>query len=140
MDGLQVSIACLLVKMTFVQGAAGSCPSCEAGFFLVKNCSKNVGIRCKDCTDCSALLLETLSECTPWTDAVCGNQTVTTRTVTTVTVSTVTATTAGTPVFPDEVWIILSVISVSVFLVLVLALVLSMLSQRYKQKKALYLP
>lgn len=132
MDGLQVSIACLLVKMTCVQGVAGSCPTCPPGFFLVKNCSKTVGIGCKDCTDCSALHLDTLSECTPWTDAVCGNQTVTTVTVTTVT-------TAGPPVFPGEMWIILSVISVSVFLVLVLALVLSMLSQRYKQKKALYL-
>ncbi|XP_051800633.1 tumor necrosis factor receptor superfamily member 19-like [Acanthochromis polyacanthus] len=125
MDGHQVSVLCLLLEMIVIGRNTASCPPCQPGFFLVQNCSLRsggggVGIRCQPCTDCSATHEETEVECSKFSDSVCRNQTT----------SAMTATSAGPPVSPHDTWLILSVISFSVFLILLLSLSLALLACR----------
>ncbi|KAF1381155.1 hypothetical protein PFLUV_G00171590 [Perca fluviatilis] len=51
-SGCFLRAVCLLL-VTFDPGAAKRCPTCDPGYFVIKNCSGNEGIQCSRCTDCS---------------------------------------------------------------------------------------
>ncbi|KAG8005865.1 hypothetical protein GBF38_004854, partial [Nibea albiflora] len=132
----QVSIVCLLLNMTFDPVIAqrplktSRCPTCLEGYFVMKNCSisygKVTGVQCKPCTNCSAVDRDTLVKCSTFADSLCGNKTspVVTSTLmpTELTVS------------APEVWVLLPVIVLSLFLVLLLSLLLTLLSCRHCQQ------
>ncbi|KAM8747834.1 uncharacterized protein AB9X84_015715 [Acanthopagrus schlegelii] len=135
MDRLQVSMLCLLLKMTFDPGAAQllqmlRCPTCDEGYFVRMNCSEVTvdhevrfeGVQCSLCTDCSATDQVTLVNCSTFADSLCGNVTPT-------------ATPTDYPVSAPEVWILLTVILLSLLLVLLLSLLLTLLSCRHRHNK-----
>lgn len=141
MDGLQVSIACLLLKMAFdpcigqLLVNPGGCPVCPEGYFVTKNCSeinrRLIGIQCKLCKDCSASHQDTLVQCSTFADSLCGNRTAP--------VVTTTSTPTEAPVSAPGVWIYLTVIIIPLVLVLLgfvvirLRWVLTRLSCQYRQ-------
>ncbi|KAF1381154.1 hypothetical protein PFLUV_G00171580 [Perca fluviatilis] len=72
-SGCFLRAVCLLL-VTFDPGAAKRCPTCDPGYFVIKNCSGNEGIQCSRCTDCSASHKETLVNCSTFADSLCGNK------------------------------------------------------------------
>ncbi|XP_078101375.1 uncharacterized protein LOC144514056 [Sander vitreus] len=133
-----LSTTCLLL-VTFDPGAAHKtrpCPTCDPGYFVIKNCSVNSqgwmeGIKCGRCTDCSAFHQETLVNCSTFADSLCSNKSS----------AVVMVTTAQPAASAAEVWITLTVtVSLSLFLVLLLAVSLAMLSRWKQQPKKSYGP
>ncbi|TKS93356.1 hypothetical protein D9C73_026656 [Collichthys lucidus] len=129
----KVSILCLLLNMTFDPVTAqrplksSRCPTCLEGYFVMKNCSvshgKVKGVQCKLCTNCSAVDQDTLVKCSTFADSLCGNKTSPPMLMPT-----------ELPVSAREVWILLPVIVLSLFLVLLLSLLLTLLSCRHRQQ------
>lgn len=79
MDLLRVSLACFLLVMTFDPILARIlCKGCSKGYFVKVNCSTSQGsirgVQCRPCTNCSALKLETLHQCSTYADSVCVNK------------------------------------------------------------------
>ncbi|KAF1381153.1 hypothetical protein PFLUV_G00171570 [Perca fluviatilis] len=122
-SGCFLRAACLLL-VTFDPGAAKRCPTCDPGYFVIKNCSGNEGIQCSRCTDCSASHQETLVNCSTFADSLCGNKSP----------PNVTATTAQPAESAAEVWITITV-TVSSLLLVLLAVSLAMLSRWKHQPK-----
>ncbi|XP_078101379.1 uncharacterized protein LOC144514059 [Sander vitreus] len=122
-SGCFLRAACLLL-VTFDPVAAKRCPTCDPGYFVIKNCVGGVGIQCRPCKDCSAFHQETLVNCSTFADSLCSNKSS----------AVVMVTTAQPAASAAEVWITLTVtVSLSLFLVLLLAVSLAMLS-RWKQR------
>ncbi|TMS01221.1 hypothetical protein E3U43_005360 [Larimichthys crocea] len=101
-----------------------------SGYFVMKNCSvshgKVKGVQCKPCTNCSAVDQDTLVKCSTFADSLCGNKT--SPVVTSMLMPT------ELPVSAPEVWLLLPVIVLSLFLVLLLSLLLTLLSCRHRQQ------
>ncbi|XP_026154414.1 uncharacterized protein LOC113125275 isoform X2 [Mastacembelus armatus] len=131
MSKLQVSLACLLLKMSSaaVLGASNGCPTCPGGYFTKKNCTRNlgsmVGIQCQRCTNCSASHQETLVTCSTFSDSVCGNKTAT--------IILWSETPTDAPDLALETWLILTAIVVFTFLALLLGLVLVLVFCQIRQ-------
>ncbi|KAF1381152.1 hypothetical protein PFLUV_G00171560 [Perca fluviatilis] len=122
-SGCFLSVVCLLL-VTFEPGAAIRCPTCDPGYFVIKNCSGNEGIQCRPCTDCSASHQETLVNCSTFANSVCSNKSV----------PVVMVTTAQPAESAAEVWITITV-TVSSLLLVLLAVSLAMLSRWKHQPK-----
>lgn len=80
MNRLQGSAACLLLTLTCNLVTATKCDTCPEGFFMVEKCTTSEGwskgVRCRECTNCSATNRQTVDKCFGTSDSVCGNLTV----------------------------------------------------------------
>ncbi|TDG99321.1 hypothetical protein EPR50_G00192830 [Perca flavescens] len=114
-SGCFLRAACLLL-VTFDPTAAKRCPTCDPGYFVIKNCSGNEGIQSSH--------QETLVNCSTFADSVCSNKSP----------PNVTVTTAQPAEPPAEVWITVTV-TVSSLLLVLLVVSLAMLSRWKHQPK-----
>lgn len=135
----QVSLACLLLKVTFSLRRAESinCPLCPEGYYMRMNCTvlpdgRIRGAQCLKCSDCSeGQVIQT--SCSWFSDSVCvggaKNNTMTT-----------TVTPTGQQESQHKEWFILTAIVLSVAVVLLLCLCVLLLTCRPHTYKGLDQP